>query len=104
MVPNPRRQQSSRAVLADQIDSPDRSADLPNANGYGAVLLNDSKAAERLGVSPATLRSWRCRGIGPAFIKMGRGAKAPVRYSEADLEQFIAQSRHVPSVRAAFEG
>lgn len=81
-----------------------RGADLREAHGYGAALLTDSQAAERLGVSPATLRSWRCRGIGPAFIKMGRGAKAPVRYSEADLEQFIAQSRHVPSVRAAFEG
>jgi hypothetical protein len=36
-------------------------------------LLNDSEAAKRLGVSPATLRSWRCRGIGPCFIKMGAG-------------------------------
>jgi hypothetical protein len=118
MVPNPRRQQSSQAVPADQTDSPDRfplgkgmrrpsrlrSADLRKANGYGAALLNDSQAATRLSVSPATLRSWRCRGIGPAFIKMGNGAKAPVRYSEADLEQFIAQNRHVPSVRAVFEG
>ena len=81
-----------------------RSADLRNANGYGAALITDREAADRLGLSAATLRSWRCRGIGPAFIKMGSGSKAPVRYSEADLEQFIAQSRRVPSVRAAFEG
>lgn len=67
-------------------------------------LLNDEQAAERLCVSTATLRSWRCRGIGPKFIKMGRGAKAPVRYSESDLEQFIAQSRVTSSMRAAFEG
>lgn len=67
-------------------------------------LLNDQQAAEQLGMSPATLRSWRCRGIGPAFIKMGNGSKAPVRYSESDLEAFVAQSRVTSSVRAAFEG
>ncbi len=66
-------------------------------------LLNDAEAAKRLCVSAATLRSWRCRGIGPAFIKMGRGAKAPVRYSESDIEQYIAQCRQVPPVRAAWE-
>jgi Helix-turn-helix domain len=67
-------------------------------------LLNEFEASEFLGMSPATLRSWRCRGIGPDFIKMGNGAKAPVRYDQTDLEQFIARSRHVPSVRAAYGG
>jgi Helix-turn-helix domain len=67
-------------------------------------LLNDHQTAKQLGISPATLRSWRCRGIGPTFVKMGNGTKAPVRYSESDLEQFIAQSRVTSSVRAAFEG
>jgi hypothetical protein len=50
------------------------------------------------------LRSWRCRGIGPAFVKLGAGSKAPVRYAEAGLETFIAQSRVTSSMRAAFEG
>jgi predicted DNA-binding transcriptional regulator AlpA len=67
-------------------------------------LLNDNEAAEQLGVSPATLRSWRCRGIGPAFLKLGNGIKSAVRYSVSDIEQFIAQCRQVPSVRAVFEG
>jgi hypothetical protein len=67
-------------------------------------LLTDEQAASLLAVSPATLRSWRCRGIGPTFIKMGNGAKAPVRYAGSDLEQYITQCRQVPSVRAAFEG
>lgn len=68
------------------------------------ILLNDFQAAQHLGVSPATLRSWRCRGIGPSYVKMGRGKKSPVRYHHEDIEHFIAQSRHVPSVRAAFGG
>ena len=65
-------------------------------------LLNDAEAAKLLCVSTATLRSWRCRGIGPPYIKMGNGAKAPVRYSESDIEQYIAQCRQTP-VRAAWE-
>jgi hypothetical protein len=74
-----------------------------NANQFGGRLLTDNEAARELGVSAATLRSWRCRGIGPSFIKMGRGAKAPVRYSASDIVQFIAECRQVPPVRAAQE-
>jgi hypothetical protein len=66
-------------------------------------LLTDEEAAPLLNVSPATLRSWRCRGVGPTYVKLGRGAKAPVRYSEADIEDFVSQCRHVPPVRAAQE-
>jgi predicted DNA-binding transcriptional regulator AlpA len=68
-------------------------------------LLNDKEAAAWLGMSPSTLRSWRCRGIGPAYIKFGSGKKAAVRYDQQDLEQYIAQGRHVSdaSVRAARE-
>lgn len=67
------------------------------------ALLNDQAAATFLGVSPATLRSWRCRGIGPDYVKMGAGKKSPVRYSASDIEAFIAQCRQVPPVRAAVE-
>jgi hypothetical protein len=66
-------------------------------------LLTDAEAAGWLGVSPATLRSWRCRGIGPNFIKLGFGSKAPVRYDPDDIERFIVQCRQVPPVRAAQE-
>jgi Helix-turn-helix domain len=64
-------------------------------------LLAERAAAALLGVAPATLRSWRCRGIGPDYIKMGRGVRSPVRYNPVDIEEFIAQSRRIPSVRAA---
>jgi hypothetical protein len=62
-------------------------------------MLNDEQAARRLGVSPATLRSWRCREIGPPFIKLVLGSQAPVRYNPDDLDEFMRQGRHVPSVR-----
>lgn len=74
-----------------------------------SALLKESQVAEHLGVSLPTLRSWRSRGIGPAYVKLGRGKKSPVRYHHRDLEAYIAQGRsthtHVSdaSVRAAFE-
>lgn len=68
-------------------------------------LLTDKAAAEFLGISPSTMRSWRCRGIGPHFVKLGRGKKSAVRYDLRDLARFIDQGRHVltSSVRAASE-
>lgn len=68
-----------------------------------SALLKEADVATQLGVSMPTLRSWRCRGIGPNFVKMGAGKKAPVRYSSSDLEQFIAECRQVPPMRAAVE-
>jgi hypothetical protein len=66
-------------------------------------LLTDKQAAPLLGVEPATLRSWRCRGIGPAYVKLGLGPKAACRYNPVDIETFTASCRYVPSVRAAWE-
>jgi hypothetical protein len=66
-------------------------------------LLTDKQAAPLLGVEPATLRSWRCRGIGPVYVKLGLGPKAACRYPRHDIEAFIAQCRQVPCVRAAWE-
>jgi hypothetical protein len=52
-------------------------------------MLNDVVAAEVLGVSPATMRSWRCRGIGPKYVKDGPGVRAAVRYHRHDFEELI---------------
>lgn len=51
-----------------------------------AVHLRDKDAAEILKLSVATLRKWRCRGVGPRWRKFG-GA---VRYAVADLEAWAA--------------
>jgi hypothetical protein len=64
-------------------------------------LLTEQEAAAYLAVSPATLRSWRCRGIGPAYIKLGSGPKAACRYNLGDLEEYIQGHRQVASVQAA---
>jgi hypothetical protein len=68
-------------------------------------LVNDEVAAGVLDMSPSTLRSWRCRGVGPVYIKLGHGKRAAVRYDLRDLARFIEQGRQdsSSSVRAAFE-
>jgi len=50
---------------------------------------NEYHVAERLGISVNTLRRWRLLGKGPAFRKF---AGSTVRYGEADLEAFVANS------------
>ena len=52
-------------------------------------LVSQSQAAEILGVSPRSLETWRIRGGGPAFIKIGRA----VRYDPDDLRAYIDQHR-----------
>jgi predicted DNA-binding transcriptional regulator AlpA len=44
--------------------------------------LKEKEAAERLNLSVRTLQSWRVRGIGPPFLKLG----AAVRYPEEGIE------------------
>lgn len=76
-----------------------------NKPEHNATLLTDILAAAYLGLKPPTLRSWRCRGVGPTFVKLGPGRNAAVRYDPIDLEEFVEQGRHVSpsSVRAAYE-
>ena len=50
-------------------------------------LLKDTEAAEFLGVSPQTVRNWRCTHRGPRYVKFGRS----VRYRPEDLLEFINQ-------------
>jgi predicted DNA-binding transcriptional regulator AlpA len=51
--------------------------------------MNEVAAAQLLGLKVATLRKWRHRKQGPAFVKFGRS----VRYLAADLQAFIEGSR-----------
>ena len=46
--------------------------------------LTDIEVAARLGVSRFTVRSWRLKGVGPRFLKMGRA----VRYRPEDVDEY----------------
>ena len=53
-------------------------------------LMNEFDAAEYLGgLSVGTLRTWRYKGEGMKFIKMGRR----VLYDQADLDAFIDENK-----------
>ena len=60
--------------------------------------LTDVEVAKRLGVSRFTVRSWRLKGVGPRFLKMGRA----VRYRAQDVDEYERQAlveTHVDSDR-----
>ncbi len=44
-------------------------------------MLNEKEAAALMGLSPVTLRIWRCQGRGPTWYKMGKLAL----YRPADI-------------------
>ena len=54
-------------------------------------LLTPKQASELLNVPQGTLRSWRSRGRGPAYIKV----EGQARYSVSDLQDYIRFNRHV---------
>lgn len=47
-------------------------------------LLTTKEVAEMLGVPRRTVDDWRQRGVGPAFVKVGRH----VRYRPTDLAAY----------------
>jgi hypothetical protein len=55
----------------------------PGPNGR---MVTEAALATVLKISPATLRSWRCRGNGPRWINVGQGS---VRYSLAAVKEFL---------------
>jgi hypothetical protein len=56
-------------------------------------LLDEGAAARALGVSPNTLRKWRCIGKGPRYVKVGR----LIRYRPSALEAFSDANDVEPS-------
>lgn len=54
-----------------------------------ATTLTEKEAAAMLCKSRVTLRSWRVKGKGPRYIKMGLG-KNSIRYEKAEVEKYRA--------------
>jgi len=60
-------------------------------------LLSEDEVAALLKVARGTMRTWRNRGQGPAFVKVGD----LLRYRVVDVQAWIESLRVVPSRRAA---
>jgi predicted DNA-binding transcriptional regulator AlpA len=56
-------------------------------------VLSERELARRLAVSPSTVSSWRKRGTGPVYWKLGRGSRAVVRYSIGDVHHWLDERR-----------
>lgn len=54
-------------------------------------LLTTDEVAAVLKVAPTTLVWWRSQKQGPAWVRLGRGKRAPIRYRPEALDLFIAQ-------------
>ena len=54
--------------------------------------IDDWQAAEYLGISVQTLRNWRSKRRGPAYLKLGRC----VRYLRKDLAKYRCENRIDP--------
>lgn len=52
------------------------------------ALLSEIQAAVILGLRPATLCSWRSRGHGPRFLRLGNKRRPAVRYRLGDVLKF----------------
>ena len=52
-------------------------------------LLTPAQVADLLQVTTDTLEAWRGKRIGPAWIKLGEGKRSPVRYRQADIDNYL---------------
>lgn len=57
------------------------------------ALLTEVAAARILKLSIRTLQAWRCRGIGPDFIRVGRA----IRYRHSDLIDWLNRNTVSPA-------
>lgn len=60
----------------------------PSQTRDDLLLLNQVQAAEVLTIQPRTLESWRYRGDGPRFIRVG----GSIRYRLRDLHAWLEQN------------
>jgi len=56
------------------------------------TLLSETQVSDLLFLSVRTLQTWRCQGVGPAFIRAGRA----IRYRRGDLSDWVETNRVVP--------
>lgn len=67
------------------------------------ATLSNNEAAALIGITPNTLRFWRCKGRGPQYTKLNDSKQAGVRYDLADIEAWKAE-RKFASTSAATVG
>lgn len=59
-------------------------------NETNQEFRHSREAAAFLGLKPQTLRVWRVRGHGPAYVRMG-GRFGRVLYRQVDLDEWVRE-------------
>jgi len=72
------------------------SSDVDIQDAPRGQYLNNRQAAKLIGVHPVTLAQWRMKGRGPKYSKVGDGQNAPVRYTAADVHEWMRQFNVTP--------
>jgi hypothetical protein len=67
-----------------------------NPDHDGGDLISTDEAAAIFGLQPDTLKKWRSRGTGPAFLRLGRA----IRYDSVDIAVYLGSRRVAPSNEA----
>jgi hypothetical protein len=62
------------------------------------TLLTEDAAARFLKLSVRTLQAWRCRNMGPAFVRVGRA----IRYRYGDLTAWLQANTVAPELAARY--
>ena len=57
-------------------------------------LLTSEQTSAILGIRKNTLEIWRCKGKGPAFIKLGEHPSSPIRYQRSRVMAWINAHLH----------
>ncbi len=57
------------------------------------ITLTGPETAKLLKVRNQTLRAWRTKGCGPAYVRLG-GPRGRVRYVLQDVQAFLAARTH----------
>ncbi len=60
-------------------------------------LLTSAEVANRYGWHRGTLANWRCKGVGPPYVRFG----GRVYYRTSAIDEFLAQCTVVPRPQSA---
>jgi predicted DNA-binding transcriptional regulator AlpA len=64
-------------------------------------LLRQEEVSDLLGEAPRTLQEWRCRGVGPPWVRLPSRA---IRYPEARLLEWVGANIRTSIDRSPRQG
>jgi|GEM_PF-1615188 len=94
---NPVKNTPNNGIALESSKNPRGQSTMPTTDkvipirGDDLTLLDNTQAADIIGVHPLTLQNWRSTGKSPRYVKVGRN----VRYRLSELKAWIeAQTRN----------